>query len=75
MRQQLRGLAEAAEATIALGDDAARGVAQEWADGRDWQFTGGGPNFATALFSAAKLLEACGDMAVGVDTEEWAHLH
>jgi glutamine---fructose-6-phosphate transaminase (isomerizing) len=35
---------------------------------------GGGPNFGMALFSAAKILEASGDSALGQDTEEWAHL-
>ena len=35
---------------------------------------GGGPNYGTALFSAAKVLEASGDPALGQETEEWAHL-
>ena len=37
-------------------------------------FVADGPNYATALFSAAKLMEAAGRHAAGQDTEEWAHL-
>ena len=37
-------------------------------------FVGDGPNYATALFSAAKVIEAAGRHAMGQDTEEWAHL-
>jgi glucosamine--fructose-6-phosphate aminotransferase (isomerizing) len=37
-------------------------------------FCGSGANHATALFSAAKILEATGDAALGQDIEEWAHL-
>ncbi|MEZ4707109.1 MAG: hypothetical protein R3A44_07890 [Caldilineaceae bacterium] len=33
-----------------------------------------GPNYPTALFSAAKVLEAAGRHAMGQETEEWAHL-
>jgi glucosamine--fructose-6-phosphate aminotransferase (isomerizing) len=37
-------------------------------------FLGSGPVFGSALFSAAKLLEASGEYAWGQDIEEWAHL-
>lgn len=73
-RRELLSLADAAEQTIAAGDDAARSLAYEWIDANEFVFTGGGPNFAAALFSAAKVLEASGDPALGQDTEEWAHL-
>jgi glucosamine--fructose-6-phosphate aminotransferase (isomerizing) len=35
---------------------------------------GGGPAYASALFGAAKVIEAAGAYAWGQDLEEWAHL-
>jgi glucosamine--fructose-6-phosphate aminotransferase (isomerizing) len=37
-------------------------------------FLGSGPSLGSALFGAAKLLEASGEYAWGQDVEEWAHL-
>lgn len=74
MRQEIRELAEAAEKTISACDGAAKALAEDWADAREFVFVGGGPNYGTALFSAAKILEASGDYALGQDTEEWCHL-
>jgi glucosamine--fructose-6-phosphate aminotransferase (isomerizing) len=37
-------------------------------------FLGGGPARASALFAAAKVIEAAGVSASGQDVEEWAHL-
>jgi glucosamine--fructose-6-phosphate aminotransferase (isomerizing) len=37
-------------------------------------FLGSGPAFGSALFSAAKVIEATGRSAWGQDVEEWAHL-
>lgn len=37
-------------------------------------FVGSGPSFGTALFSAAKMVEACGMFAVAQDVEEWWHV-
>jgi glucosamine--fructose-6-phosphate aminotransferase (isomerizing) len=73
-RQEIASLADAIERTIELCDEPARKLAADWKDADEFAFTGGGPNFGTALFSAAKVLEASGDSAVGQDTEEWAHL-
>jgi glucosamine--fructose-6-phosphate aminotransferase (isomerizing) len=73
-RRAIGSLADAAQATLAGCDDVARALAAEWQDAGEFVFVGGGPNYATALFSAAKVLEASGDPAVGQDTEEWAHL-
>lgn len=36
-------------------------------------FIGGGPNFGTAFFSMAKVIEAARRGAVGQELEEWAH--
>ena len=35
---------------------------------------GSGPNYGTALYSAAKLIEAAGVFAMGQDLEEWWHV-
>jgi glucosamine--fructose-6-phosphate aminotransferase (isomerizing) len=74
VRKEILALADAAEKTIEACDQAARQLAEEWKDAKEFVFVGGGPNFATALFSAAKVLEASGDPALGQDTEEWGHL-
>ena len=74
VRRDIAALADAAQETLAACDQAARTLAEEWREAGEFVFVGGGPNYATALFSAAKVLEASGDAAVGQDTEEWAHL-
>ncbi len=74
LRTELAALADAAERTITDSENAALKLAEDWQDANEFVFTGAGPNFAGALFSAAKMLEATGDPSVGQDTEEWAHL-
>jgi glutamine---fructose-6-phosphate transaminase (isomerizing) len=37
-------------------------------------YVGGGPNFATAMFGAAKVMEALSLEGIAVEMEEWAHL-
>lgn len=74
MRQQLKGTADAIEATIGAIQDRTRELANAVADQKNFVFVGDGPNYATALFSAAKIIEAAGRHAMGQDTEEWAHL-
>lgn len=73
-RAEIAALAGAAEKTIANCDKPARALAEEWKDATEFVFVGGGPNFSSAIFSAAKVLEASGDSALGQETEEWAHL-
>jgi glucosamine--fructose-6-phosphate aminotransferase (isomerizing) len=73
-RRELLGLADTAERLIPVWDRTARQLAGDWADAQEFVFVGGGPNYGTALFSAAKVLEASGDPALGQETEEWAHL-
>jgi glucosamine--fructose-6-phosphate aminotransferase (isomerizing) len=65
---------EAIAATLRANDEAIERLLRIWQDAQQFVFLGGGPNYGTALFSAAKLLEASGDAALGQDTEEWAHL-
>jgi glutamine---fructose-6-phosphate transaminase (isomerizing) len=73
-RRDILALADAAQRTVDACDRQAHALAEEWRDAADFVFVGGGPNYGTALFCAAKVLEASGDGAVGQDTEEWAHL-
>ena len=73
-RKELLGVVDVIEQTIAENDAAVLKLAKDWKDAGEFVFVGGGPNFGIALFSAAKLLEASGDPALGQDTEEWAHL-
>ena len=73
VRGAIRELGDAAQKTLDGAEQTARALAEAWQDAAEFVFVGGGPNYATALFSAAKMLEASGDSAVGQDTEEWAH--
>ena len=50
-------------------------AAARWKKASSFIVLGSGPNYATALFTAAKIVEAAGCMAVGLDIEEWAHLY
>ena len=74
VRREFTATADAIERTIAQCEEPTRKLAADWKDASEFVFTGGGPNFGTALFSAAKIVEASGDSALGQDTEEWAHL-
>jgi glutamine---fructose-6-phosphate transaminase (isomerizing) len=74
LRQQLKGTADSIEATTAAIREPVRKLAEACAEHHNFVFVADGPNYATALFSAAKLMEAAGRHAAGQDTEEWAHL-
>ena len=65
IRSELLSLADSAEQLIPVWDQTARQLAEAWADAEEFVFVGGGPNFGTALFSAAKILEASGDPGLG----------
>ncbi len=74
LRRELATMADIVEETIATSDSLAQQAATAWLDADTFVYCGSGPNYGTALFSAAKLLEASGDTAVAQDMEEWAHL-
>jgi len=74
MRNELKNTADAIEATIDAINDRCREVAEAVANHNNFVFTGDGPNYPTALFGAAKVIEAAGRHAIGQETEEWAHL-
>lgn len=52
------------------GDDLAENIASR----DNIVFLGSGPDRSSAMFSAAKVVEACGIAAWGQDLEEWAHI-
>ncbi|MBA3947057.1 MAG: SIS domain-containing protein [Herpetosiphonaceae bacterium] len=74
MREELKGTADLITATIKAVNGRTRELAEAVANQKEFVFIGDGPNYATGLFSAAKVIEAAGRHAMGQDTEEWAHL-
>ena len=74
LRHELRQTADAIEATTEAVNERVRELAQAVAEEKSFVFVGDGPNFGTALFGAAKVIEATGRHAMGQETEEWAHL-
>lgn len=74
MRAELAQLSQPAAATIAATRDMAKSAAASLGDAELMTVAGSGPSYGTALFSAAKIVEASGVMAVGQDLEEWAHV-
>ena len=73
-RRQLRQVGASIEATIAAHDAVIKQLAETLREQETWVFVGAGPGYATALFSAAKLVESCGANAWAQDLEEWAHI-
>lgn len=74
LRQNLLNTADAIAATIEAVDEKSFELAQAVADEKSFVYIGDGPNFGTALFGAAKAIEAAGVHAMGQESEEWAHL-
>jgi glutamine---fructose-6-phosphate transaminase (isomerizing) len=66
--------ADILEASLDETNRLARALAEQWREMEQFLIIGGGPSYANALFSAAKLVEACGVNAVGQELEEWAHI-
>jgi glucosamine--fructose-6-phosphate aminotransferase (isomerizing) len=73
-RAQFAQIADAVRKTIEMSDAPAKALAEQTEDAGEFVFCGSGPNFGTAQFCAAKMLEATGDPSIGQDVEEWAHL-
>jgi glucosamine--fructose-6-phosphate aminotransferase (isomerizing) len=74
LRQELVALADAVDATTIAIKERCREVADMIADTPAMMMVGSGPSYGTALFSAAKMIEAAGVFAVGEDLEEWWHV-
>jgi glucosamine--fructose-6-phosphate aminotransferase (isomerizing) len=74
LKRALCGTADILEASLDETDRLAQTLAEQWREMEQFLIIGGGPSYANALFSAAKLVEACGVNAMGQDLEEWAHI-
>lgn len=74
LRERLAKTADQLEETIQLSKAKAQELAEKFKDVKYFVFLGDGPNYPTAYFSAAKVTEAAGLIAVPQNTEEWAHL-
>lgn len=75
LRAKLLGHLDNLAATIAAADEPARMLAERLAGAKLFELLGGGPSRAVADYGAAKLLEAAGRHAMGIDLEEWTHLN
>lgn len=74
LKRELRRTAEILEAGLEETDQLAQRLADRWREATQYLVIGGGPSYANALFSAAKLVEASGVNAIGQELEEWAHI-
>ena len=73
-RQEIVAMADAVEATIAAAKGVAQTAARACANAPFISYAGSGPGFGSAIFSSAKVVEACGIFSVAQDLEEWAHV-
>ena len=74
VRQELAALADVVDATTEAIKGRYREVADMIADTPTMVMLGSGPSYGTALYSAAKMIEAAGIFAMGQDLEEWWHV-
>lgn len=74
LRQELVALADVVDATNAAVKEPCQEVAETVAAAPTLVMLGSGPSYGTALFCAAKLVEAAGVFALGQDLEEWWHV-
>ena len=74
LRDRLKETADRLAETIKLSQKKAEDLANTFREVKYFVFIGDGTNNATAYFSAAKITEACGLIAVPQNAEEWAHL-
>lgn len=74
MRKEIESLAGIIEATTKATDGHARQAAAAFKDANINIWVGSGPSYGTAIFSAAKTVEAAAVFSVGQDLEEWWHV-
>ena len=74
LRQELIALADVVDATTNAIQAGCREVADLIAASPIVVMLGSGPSYGTALYSAAKLVEAAGVFVLGQDLEEWWHV-
>jgi glucosamine--fructose-6-phosphate aminotransferase (isomerizing) len=73
VQQELRAAAAAMDDTIQANTEVTRRYAEEARECETFFLLGAGPNYATAYFGAAKLLEGPNLNGVPQELEEWAH--
>ena len=74
LRRELVDLADAVDATTNAIQEDCRKVADMIAASPVVVMLGSGPSYGTALYGAAKLIEAAGVFTMGQDLEEWWHV-
>lgn len=74
LRHDLATQAGNVQATADAARDRCRELASIIVDAPVIVMTGSGPSYGTALFGAAKLVEAAGIFSAGQDLEEWSHV-
>ena len=74
LRRELVNLADAVDATTNAIQAGCREVADMIAASPVVVMLGSGPSYGTALYGAAKLIEAAGVFTMGQDLEEWWHV-
>ncbi|KAA3646697.1 MAG: SIS domain-containing protein [Chloroflexi bacterium] len=74
MHEEIIGLSSMMQATLEAVEAPAKEASVAWQDAPMEAWLGSGPSYGTALFSAAKVVEAAGVFAIGQDLEEWAHV-
>lgn len=74
MREELACMGDGLAASVQSCLEPARRAAAAYKDATHMVWVGSGPSYGTALFSAAKIVEAAGVFAVGQDLEEWSHV-
>jgi glutamine---fructose-6-phosphate transaminase (isomerizing) len=73
-RKAILNVADVIENTNACMSENVKATARALKDKQCFMYLGSGPNYATALFGAAKVVEASGQHVIAQDIEEWAHL-
>ena len=74
LQSELANAPNLLETLIQTSTPLASQIGHDWINANAFVFCGAGPSYGSALFSAAKILEASGDHAIGQELEEWAHL-
>jgi glucosamine--fructose-6-phosphate aminotransferase (isomerizing) len=69
----IEGMAPVLRQTIAAAEAPAARLAAMLTEDTDVFFLGGGPNYGTALFAMAKMIESARHNTVAQQLEEWAH--
>lgn len=74
LRDELKKTSDHINITIRKNKSKANDLTEMLREAKYFTFIGDGPNFSSAIFSAAKMTEGTGLVAVSQNTEEWAHL-